>query len=242
MKQSIVEKIVELTLQIKQRGFIEFLDLSARVIINCVLYPYYTMSKPSETFVFQKQNYNYFYHWYNFTWANERAVEIPIIMNFVEAYSNKNILEVGNVLSHYFDCNHDILDKHEKSKNVMNQDIVDFQPSDKYDLIVSISTLEHVGFDDKPKNPAKFYYAIQNLIKILKPQGKIIFTVPIGYNPEMVKLKKDGEIEFTNLLYLIKISGNNAWKEASFKEACDIKYNTYMRSANGLVIGLIEKN
>ena len=63
----------------------------------------------------------------------------------------KNIFEVGSVLSHYFPINHDVLDKYEKGHGVINQDVVDFKPHNKYDLIVSISTLEHVGFDDNTK-------------------------------------------------------------------------------------------
>jgi len=51
------------------------------------------------------------------------------------------------VLSHYFAVKHDIVDKYEIAPSVVNEDLVNFKPGKKYDLIVSISTLEHVGWD-----------------------------------------------------------------------------------------------
>ena len=35
--------------------------------------------------------------------------------------------------------------------------------TDKYDLIVTISTLEHVGWDEEPRDPSKVLRAIENL-------------------------------------------------------------------------------
>ncbi|MBI5676141.1 MAG: hypothetical protein HZC48_10015 [Nitrospirae bacterium] len=242
MKKNISKEAKELFLQLKQKGFIALVHLTIRVIVNCILYPYYSIFKSSKTFIFQKQTHHYFYHWYNTSWANERAVEVPIIMEIINKNSNKKILEVGNVLSHYFYFNHDILDKYEKSKDVINQDIINFQPSEEYELIVSISTLEHVGFDEKPKDPEKIIYAVENLKKILAPHGKIIITLPLGYNYEMDRLLRDGKIEFTNVVYLKKVSRNNTWKEVNSKDVQDITYNSFLQSANGLVIGIIEKN
>jgi hypothetical protein len=74
-------------------------------------------------------------------------IEVPIIYEMVkeaEAYGQK-VLEVGNVLSHYFHVNHDIVYKYEKAKGVINEDVINFRLPKKYDLIISISTLEHMG-------------------------------------------------------------------------------------------------
>jgi hypothetical protein len=38
-----------------------------------------------------------------------------------------------------------VLDKYEQAPGVINEDVVSFSPPQKYDLIVSVSTLEHVG-------------------------------------------------------------------------------------------------
>lgn len=241
MGKSFFEEVRELILLIKHRGLSMLVHLTLRVLVNCLLYPYYVILKPSKIFVFQNRTYTYFCHWYNTTWANERDIEIPIVMDVVKENSKKKILEVGNVLSHYFHFNHDILDKYEKSKGVINQDIVDFQSPEEYDLIVSISTLEHVGFDETPKDSTKIMRAIENLKRMLAPKGKIIVTFPLGYNDEMDTMLRNGKIEFTNQIYLKKISKDNTWKEVDSKDLQDIKYNKFLQSAKGIVVGIIEK-
>ena len=127
-----------------------------------------------QTFTLQKETYSYFFHKYNLAWRNERAVEVSIIWRAVKVHQGQKILEVGNVLSHYFPVNHDICDKHEKAKGVINQDIINFQPASKYDLIVSISTLEHVGWDENPREHMAILKAIENLKELLAPEGNYL--------------------------------------------------------------------
>lgn len=143
---------------------------------------FYKNFKSSRTFFFNNRTYNYFYHRYSITWNNERTVEVPIIRDFIKNYENDNILEIGNVLSHYFTVNHDIVDKYEKGDGVINQDVIDYKPSKKYDLIISISTLEHVGWDELPREPLKIIKAINNLKSLLNRRGKIVMTIPLGHN------------------------------------------------------------
>ena len=59
--------------------------------------------KPIRYFEYNGKKLPYFYHKYNKTWKNERAVEIPIMLKryLREFYGDKRILEVGNVLQHY---------------------------------------------------------------------------------------------------------------------------------------------
>ena len=143
----------------------EYLRFIFVVIPSYMRYNYYKFSDRSRSFKFQGQDYKYFNLWYNTTWNDERAVEIPIICRFIHENNNDNILEIGNVLSHYFNLNHDIVDKYEKSDGVINEDVVNFQTTKNYKLIVSISTLEHVGWDETPRDPTKIFDAIDNLMK-----------------------------------------------------------------------------
>ncbi|MEK6586221.1 MAG: hypothetical protein AABZ24_07730, partial [Nitrospirota bacterium] len=122
-----------------------------------------TRSVRAKTFQFDGREYEYLYHPYNRTWKNERGVEIPIFRELLLKYEGKRVLEVGNVLSHYFPIRHEVIDKYEVSSGVINQDIVEFVPQDKYDLIISISTLEHVGWDEQPQKPGKLLQAIDHL-------------------------------------------------------------------------------
>ena len=77
----------------------------------------------------------YFHHPYNTTDLNERIVELPIIWDIV-ANSRGSILEVGNVLSHYYHVNHTVVDLHEEAGGVINADICTYNPKESFDLIV----------------------------------------------------------------------------------------------------------
>lgn len=152
----------------KEKGLFYLICRSLIVIFYEQLFMF-CKSKLNRGFVFQGKKYKYFYHRYNRTWTNERAVEIPIIREIWKENKGKEVLEIGNVLSHYFSVNHDIVDKYEKAKSIINEDVVNLKPSKKYDLIISISTLEHVGFDEEPKEPEKILRAIENLKNLLSP-------------------------------------------------------------------------
>jgi len=227
----------------KEKGIHYVIYASIKVIINNVKshFYYYYKTKSKRTFIFQGKIYRYFYHYYNTTWSNERAVEIPIIWDIYEKNKGKRILEVGNVLSHYFRVDHDIVDKYERAEGVINEDVVNFEPSKKYDLIISISTLEHVGWDETPREPSKVLKAIEHLKNLLSPCGKMVVTLPLGYNPEVDKSLKEGSLKFDKQYYLKRISRDNEWTEANWDDVCDVKYGEPFPCANGLVIGIIEK-
>ena len=205
-----------------------------------LLYWYYIAFRSARTFTFQGRHYNYFFHSYNTTWNNERTVEVPIVRNFI-GDGGKRILEVGNVLSHYFHVNYDVIDKYEKAHGVINEDVVDFQPSKKYDLIVSISTLEHVGWDENSRDPKKILKAIENLRRCLAPKGKIVATLPLGFNPEVDRLIEEKKIGFTRQYCLKRVSPLNKWVEVSYEEIKGSKIHDPFPNANGLVVGVIEK-
>ena len=199
---------------------------------------YYKSFKSSRTFEFRGDTFSYYYHQYGKTWKNEGSVEIPIIWDIVKNYRNKSILEVGNVLSYRFHVSHDILDKYDIRRHVINEDVVDFNPPKKYDLIVSISTLEHVGWDETPKDPRKILYAFHNLRKLLASGGQIIVTLPIGYNPEMDKLLRNGDLRFDEQYYLKRFE-KTTWQEVCWEDVKDAEYDISTPSVNGLIIGVI---
>jgi len=197
----------------------------------------------SRTFNFQENIYNYFCHKYNFTWSNERSIEVPIIWDIVKKSKGK-ILEVGNVLSHYYSVSHDIVDKYEKAKGVINQDIVNFRPSLGYDLIISISTLEHIGWDEIPREPGKILRALNNLkLNCLAPGGKMVITVPLGKNLELDKFLNEDKIDIGKQYYLRRVSKKNDWIEVGWNDVKDLKHDSSFPfySANGIVIGIYEK-
>ncbi len=197
--------------------------------------------KQEKFFIFRGKRFSYFYHRYNTTWKNERIIEVPLIMEYIKNSSNKRILEFGSVLVNYYPVNWDILDKYVKGKRIINEDVIDFKPFNKYDLIVSISTLEHVGFDEKIKDPVKIIKAIKNIKEnCLKPEGKGVITMPLGYNLEMDKLLFSNKLEFDEKIFLKRMNKKNEWKEIPEERARNIKYGKTFNAANSIVIEIIK--
>jgi SAM-dependent methyltransferase len=135
-----------------------------------------------------------FDHPYNTTMLNERGVEISIVMKWLSQFSEADVddvglsgLEVGNVLNHYFpDVFNDrrIVDKYEidAESDVENLDVFDIRGS--FDYIFSISTIEHVRWDPPEERELDgAARAVEHLVSLLRPGGKMLITVPFGSNP-----------------------------------------------------------
>jgi hypothetical protein len=189
-------------------------------------------------FSFGGKEYGYFYHPYNGTWSNERCVEIPIALAAVrEAQSaSKSVLEVGNVLSHYFPVRHDVVDKYEKAPGVQNEDIVSYSPGRTYDLIVSISTLEHVGFDEEKRDHGKALLAFRKLGKLCSPGGSVLVTFAMGYNPGIDSLALQGGAPGFSWSFM-KRDARSSWRECLPAEAAGSRYGTPYPFANALAVG-----
>ena len=68
---------------------------------------------------------------------------------------------------------------------MVNEDIVDFRTDKRYDLVISISTVEHVGWDEDPNDPSKVLGkgskaldAIAHMAALLAPKGLMVVTFP----------------------------------------------------------------
>jgi SAM-dependent methyltransferase len=227
----------------KREGFYYVVRVSAVNIFGYLLVHYYRKFRSSESFEFQGNTYRYFFHPYDTTWRNERALVIPIIWDIVNKSreQGKRILEVGNMLSYYFKVDHDILDKYEIVDGVINEDVVDFNPSKRYDLIVSPLSIMSVGWDEDPQDPNKVLRAINNLNRLLTPGGQIVVALSLGYNPAMDNLLKSGELRFDKHYYLKRISGYR-WKEVDGLDLNEVKYDNSIPTANEVLIGVIDKS
>lgn len=181
-------------------------------------------------FAFAGKTYEYLVHPYNLTWVNERAVEVPVIAGEV-ADERGRILEIGNVLAHYYELgeNHHVIDKYENAPHVHNLDVEEASSLGRFDLIASISTLEHVGFDEPHKEPEKLLRAIEVLRAALTEAGRLIFTIPLGYNPSADRLVKTLPAR-----YLKRISVANTWIEAGAADVDDARYGEPFEAANAV--------
>ena len=150
------------------------------------------------------------------------------------------ILEIGNVLSYYFSFPHTVVDKYEKSPGVLNEDVVDYVPGRTFDAIVTISTLEHVGWDEQPREPGKVRRAIEKLKGFVSPGGKLLATVPLGYNPEVDELVRSGTTGFDEVKFLVRVSARNEWREALLEEVASAKFGAPYSCANALAVGIFQ--
>ena len=199
---------------------------------------------PAGKFDFNGKPATYFRHAYNNAFDNERTIEIPIVQQYVDQLpKNARILEVGNVLSNY-PCNlkREILDKYDSSPCVtFQQDIVDFKPTNKYDLIIGISTFEHVGWDEDIKDPKKIEQSLRNLREhALNPKGLIVTTFPLGYNSDLDFLMDTKGTElFTEAYFLKRTTQDNQWKQVKYADVKGAKFDQPFNNANAMVIGII---
>jgi len=224
---------------IKRFGASEVVLKPLRVIFAPVIIP----RLPPKTFEFQGRPLACFYHRYNMTWAGERCIEIPIAKSYLDQHSSKNVLEVGNVLSHYFPVSHDILDKFERGLGIINEDIISFTPSKRYDLILSISTFEHIGFDDEAKESSR--QKIQSAIaactnRLLTSNGRLVITVPLGYNPDLNQMIKSGELNAAREFYMRRVQKLD-WVTSTRDEALRCRFRTPFPYANAILVAEFSK-
>lgn len=225
---------------VRKYGLRYTLEYSMEKAFSPLLHIYYNRFKKAESFSFENRKLDYFYHKYRSTWANERIVEIPIFKEITSKFSSEETLEVGNVLSHYFTVGHDILDKYEKLDDVIQEDILSYSPGKKYGLIISISTFEHIGWDENPRNPSKVKDVISHIKSLLTENGKLVFSIPVNYNPELDKMIFNGEIKLEKKAYMKRIDRSNHWMEADENDILNSQYGNPYFCANALLIGTIK--
>lgn len=151
-------------------------------------------------FAFNEARLEYFFHSYNNWRVTERAIEIPVIRWYLEREGSGRVLEIGNVTNHYYEHfrdvfrNKTVIDKYETACDILNVDVADYLPDEKFDFVFSISTFEHMD-SDLGRNPEYVggrsvlpTVAADNLKRVadhlLKDGGKFVLTAPLGYTPE----------------------------------------------------------
>lgn len=241
------ELLKEARLSLKKKGIIHVLKMGFVTINEYIQLFYLKKAHSTETFDFNGKKYLYLFHGRvagaGPSWKNERCVNIPVMWEAIEEYrrNNKKVLELGNVISYALDIDHDVIDKYELMDGIINEDIVDFKPAIKYDLIVSVLCLQSVGWDEVPKDPPKLLRAVENMNNMLAPGGIMMISVGWGWNQYFEKLILDGDFKFDKQWYLKKEKGFK-WREVqSIDDIKYLKYDEKSYTAQGIIIGIINK-
>ena len=191
------------------------------------------------TFELGGEAYEYVMSKANRTYSNERAVELPVAWSAVQraGAAPEQMLEVGNVLGHYFTTNHPVLDKYEIHPKVnYNIDVLDFEPAQPLEFVVSVSTLEHVGWSETPRDRGKFGRAIDTVAGWLAPSGSGLVTLPLGANPGVDEWLAERPDWARETRFLRRLDGANRWREASYEEVQGTKYGKPYPAANAVAV------
>ncbi|HEX4626949.1 MAG TPA: hypothetical protein VH231_21075 [Solirubrobacteraceae bacterium] len=199
-----------------------------------------TLGGSSPGFRFGGREYRFLYHRHGFTWLNERAVELPIAARALTEARGGRVLEVGNVLAHYGYRGHTVVDKYERGAGVLNVDALEYSPSEPYDLIVSVSTLEHVGWDETVRDPPRAAQSVEALARHLRVGGTLLVTLPVGYNPVLDQAIRAGRVPFSTLRALRR-TGRTAWEEAEPADVWDVRYDELLCAANAVLVGTVDR-
>lgn len=190
---------------------------------------------------------------------SERVVEIPLVLRAIPEKKSR-ILDVG--------CRYSILpiqlaslgyEVHGIDINTYNKRHPNFifcrgdilKPNYKassFDVVISLSTLEHIGlgrYGDQI-NERGDIQTVEQIYKLLKPQGIFILSVPFGkatdtkwYRVYDCKRIKDLVRKFDVLEERVFISKNNYWIPSDFEES--EKVDSSVRTDSMLFLKLIKK-
>lgn len=171
--------------------------------------------------------------------SSERIVEVPLVLRAIPEERSK-ILDIGCRYSllpiQLASLGHDVygIDINEYKKRHPNftfcrGDILKspFKPT-SFDVIISLSTLEHIGlgrYGDQPNKKGDIQ-TVQQIYRLLKKKGVFILTVPFGkavdtkwyrvYDKDRIKTLIE---EFTIAKQKVFIDKNGFWEPSILKEA-----------------------
>jgi hypothetical protein len=172
-----------------------------------------------------------------FAWRSERTVELALGARALAAHPPQDVLEVGNVMSGFGHRGHNVVDKYEREPGVLNEDIVGFDPGRKYGLVLSFSTLEHVGRDEEPRDPEKAARALHAVSDLVASDGALLVSIPVDYHRELEAAFVPGEV-FDDVVLLVRCSRLHHWEQRDLAELPAIRYDRPYPFANGLLVGV----
>lgn len=161
----------------------------------------------------------YFDHLYNITSLNERRTELAVAWDWMLRNASGNGLEVGNTLGHYRPTTHLIVDQFEEPDWYQNPDDLKnidlFNIAGRFDWIMSVSTIEHVGTDYPSEHSG--LEALLYLRSLLAPGGRMLVTFPTGVNPSLDEALVDDLTGASRSATFLKLS-NQEWVQSDRPE------------------------
>ena len=191
------------------------------------------------TFTFEGRQLEYLVDGYNRTWGNERAVEVPIALDWLSRRPAGPVLEVGHVVGHYAPraADHTVVDLYEPEDGVLNVDAMTYDPGTTFPSILAISTIEHVGYDEEDQDPDKPRRLLDHLTGLLSPGGELLVSFPLGYHHQLDRDLVDGRLGLEDVTILRRATTLGVWEQAALADAPRIRYGLPFNRANGIAVG-----
>jgi hypothetical protein len=223
----------------KDEGVVPTAKFFGRLVYEHIEYPVMRRRRSGKRFTLFGEQVPFAYHLYSQTWRNERCLEIAVAHHFLKQRPAGRMLEVGNVLGHFGYVGHDVIDRYEQVEGILNEDIIGYRAEQRYDTVVSISTLEHVRFDEELlKDPRGSSLALESLKATVNPGGRLLVTVPLGYNDGLDDDIRAGRFSFERQACYRRVSQDGDWREVSQEEALSCRYGSEYDAANAVLVGI----
>lgn len=168
----------------------------------------------------------------------ERIVEYPFIHENTPSSGKGNILDVGSGLSilplelaskGYQVWSIDLkrgYHQHIRHSNwtFVQGDIrqIDF-PDAFFDIVTAVSSIEHIGIEGGELNPNGDRDAVQEIKRILKPEGTLLISVPFGVKG-IYSLAADSQLRVYDLLSLTELLGGFKTEKMEFALADGVNW------------------
>ena len=194
-----------------------------------------------------------------------RLIEYAFAHSNIDTLSKKIILDVGSAETKFpielANKGHDVysLDITQKAYNEKVKYVIGTLENlpfknNFFDVITAISTIEHVGLGryGDPISPEGDIHALREIERVLKPGGKLIFTIPSGidticYSEQKVPLhrvyssqklnKMLSHFLFFEISYIIKKNG--IWRPGTESDAARIAKQASLEKVGMTTIALI---
>ena len=176
---------------------------------------------------------------YHYTWLNERAVEVALALDLLERHPGASVLEVGNVLGHYAPFEHTVVDKYEQASGVLNEDVADLDLGRQFDLVLAISTLEHVGLDEDVRDDDKPLRALERLRAHVAPGGRLWVRTPSATTRRSTRGCATGCPGSSGCVPCAGTT-RNEWREVPLEQAWGTSYDRLLYTAHAIVVAELD--
>jgi len=123
-----------------------------------------------------------------------------------------------------------------KSGKAKKITIFTYKSKKKFDRIISISTFEHIGFDEEKKDPKKAINAIKHVQSMLAKRGKCVISVPTRYNVDLDYYFREYAIQYPARVAFYMRTSETKWMLSSREKVLKQQYGSPYPCANGLIV------